>query len=308
MLHLSTALLSGDTLRFVLESFDSEDTIHTVVPLYGGISAKVYRVEVQGKDGLKSVVLRQFTNREWLKRQPDLVTREGESLRVAQQTGAPVPKLIAMDETGSRCGGLPSVLMSLLPGDVVLEPADMRAWLTGMAEALVHIHAVEAPEHPWTYYTYNDIATLSKPDWSDLPIWDDMLRIVQGPRPEAKQCLIHRDYHPTNMLWQDGQVSGVVDWVNACRGPQGIDVGHCRLNLAQLHGVEVADQFLEIYQRLAGDSFVYDPYWDLVSLIEALPGPPSVYAGWTALGVTGLTDQLVKERYEALVTSVMRRV
>ncbi|MFD0682267.1 MULTISPECIES: hypothetical protein [unclassified Paenibacillus] len=26
-------------------------------------------------------------------------------------------------------------------------------------------------------------------------------------------------------------------WVNACRGPAGIDIGHCRLNPAMLFGV-----------------------------------------------------------------------
>lgn len=300
-------MLSDDTLRFVLESFDSSDTIHAVVPLYGGISAKVYRVEIQGTGGLKSVVLRQFTDLDLLKRQPDLVTREAESLRVAAKTQVPTPELIATDETGEHCG-LPSVLMSLLPGEAVLQPADLNAWITGMAQALVQIHAVEAPSHPWEYYTYNNIETLLKPDWSDLPIWDDALKIIKGSGPEVKHCLIHRDYHPTNILWHEGQVSGVVDWVNACRGPQGIDVGHCRLNLGLLHGVAVADQFLDAYRSLAGDSFTYDPYWDLVSLIEFLPSPPSVYGGWTALGVTGLTNQLMKKRYEDLLVSVMRRV
>lgn len=47
---------------------------------------------------------------------------------------------------------------------------------------------------------------------------------VREPRPQVKPCFIHRDYHPTNILWVDDKVSGVVDWVNACRGPAGIDI------------------------------------------------------------------------------------
>ena len=30
--------------------------------------------------------------------------------------------------------------------------------------------------------------------------------------------LLHRDFHPLNVLWGAADVSGVVDWVNACVG------------------------------------------------------------------------------------------
>ncbi|WP_269634849.1 hypothetical protein [Paenibacillus zanthoxyli] len=41
----------------------------------------------------------------------------------------------------------------------------------------------------------------------------------------------------------------------------------------------------------AGASFTYHPYWDLLSLSGVLAGGPTqVYGGWTAFGMTGLTD------------------
>jgi hypothetical protein len=64
-------------------------------------------------------------------------------------------------------------------------------------------------------------------------------------------------------------VSGVVDWVNASCGAPEADVGHCRMNLAQRFGQEVADQFLRIYQRAAG-SDAYHPYWDIVAAIGGM--------------------------------------
>ena len=66
---------------------------------------------------------------------------------------------------------------------------------------------------------------------------------------------------------RDGVVSGIVDWPNTCLGPAGIDVGHCRVNLALLHGVEFADLFLEAYQRHATE-FIYDSYFDIVSIFD----------------------------------------
>ncbi|WP_081412680.1 phosphotransferase [Fictibacillus gelatini] len=32
--------------------------------------------------------------------------------------------------------------------------------------------------------------------------------------PDARNGFIHRDYHPCNVLWEDGRLTGVVDWVN----------------------------------------------------------------------------------------------
>ncbi|MNZ79035.1 Phosphotransferase enzyme family protein [compost metagenome] len=184
----------------------------------------------------------------------------------------------------------------------------MQKWLEGMANALVRIHSTPADEHRWSYFTYNDIASLQVPDWSNhAEQWQIILDRVRGPRPSYKPRFIHRDYHPTNVLWSNGNVSGVVDWVNACRGPAGIDVGHCRLNLAQLYNVETADAFLTAYAKEAGPSFSYEPYWDMISLIDILFGPPTVYPGWEAFGMTGLTDKLMAERLDRYMISLVNR-
>ena len=285
--------------EWITRSVGGESAILSMTPLKGGISATLHSVEMQVGDQQQNVVLRQFTNKDWLQAAPDLARREAECLAWAEAVDLPTPQMIAYDETGEQSGGVPAVLMTKLSGAVELKPQDFDHWLAQLAAALVRIHQVDAASFERTYFTYNDLAALTVPEWSDQKeLWQEALRIVAGPRPAAKECFIHRDYHPTNVLWQDEEVSGVVDWVNACRGTAGIDVGHCRLNLALLYGAEVADQFLEAYQEAAGSSFAYDPYWDLVSIMEFLPGPPDVYAGWTDLGVTDLTPQMMKERVE----------
>ncbi|MBL5777794.1 aminoglycoside phosphotransferase family protein, partial [Bacillus sporothermodurans] len=139
-------------------------------------------------------------------------------------------------------------------------------------------------------------------------LWGAVFDFVREPRPQVKPCFIHRDYHPTNILWVDDKVSGVVDWVNACRGPAGIDIGHCRLNLAMLFGVSTADEFLSAYEKLAGYSFSYHPYWDLLSLIDILFGSPEVYPGWIAFGVTNLTDQMMVDRLDQYMKSLLKKI
>lgn len=275
--------------------------------LPGGTSSLVFEIPFEDEAGQEGIILRLFHKKEWLALEPDLARHEAESLQVAAQSDIPSPALIAFDETGSKCG-MPAVLMAKLPGSNVLQPSDMAGWLDKMAEALAGIHEQKAENFPYEYFSYNDALRLEKPLWSKFPgDWMRAFYIVAGVRPPAEYCLIHRDYHPANVLWQQEELSGVVDWVNACRGPAGIDVGHCRVNLAQLFGVSTADQFLDAYLKHAAEAFRYDPYWDLLSLTDTLGGVPKVYAGWTELGFKGLSDELIRHRLDEYMLSLLDR-
>ena len=300
--------LPGRLLEWVSASVSPDAEVLSVQRLYGGTSSLVHSILLRVGREQKQLVLRQFNNEEWLRQEPDLALHEAESLRLASRTGLPTPKLVAFDETGRDCG-VPAVLMTRLDGSVVLQPDNMEEWLDRLAAALARIHNLEAESFRWKYYNYQDLDALEPPAWTDLPdVWDIAVSVAKGPRPKTRECFIHRDYHPTNVLWKDGGVSGIVDWVNACRGPAGIDVGHCRVNLAQLYGVAAADRFLSLYLKHAGSQFRYDPYWDLISLVDILFGPPEVYPGWTALGVSGLTERLIMERLDAYAASLVARV
>jgi aminoglycoside phosphotransferase (APT) family kinase protein len=269
-----------------------------------GVSSSVHVLSVSHTGRSYRVVLRSFVHAEWLTREPDLAVREATALRLLEGSPVPAPRLLGVDEDGSSAG-VPCVLMTTLPGQVVLTPSEMEPWLERMADALPLIHAIRpsAGELPWTYAPYNDISQLDVPRWTSRPReWTKMLDIARGKPPTASEHLIHRDYHPANLLWSRGHISGVVDWVNACRGPAGVDIGHCRRNLALLHGVSVADRFLEHCLGWAD----YDPYWDLITLTDLLPDA-GTYEGWTDLGIL-LTDRIVRTRADEYVVSLINRL
>lgn len=306
-------------LEWVIQAVHPEAKVLSVRPLQGGISSLVYSLSLAVLGEERSVVLRLFHDGEWVRNQPDLARREAEGLRMAARIGdVQTPRLIAYDGDGSQCGTkTPALLMTRLEGGVVLQPADVSRWLDGMAQALARIHRMKLePElsggsptsYPWTYAPYSDASSMDTSSWSGIPgRWKEAADLVARSRPTFRPLFIHRDYHPANVLWSGSEVSGVVDWVNGCIGPAGIDVGHCRVNLAQLHDIRTADEFLDRYRHYAGDSFAYDPYWDLVTLLDFAYWPPDVYAGWTALGVTGLTREMIIERLDAYLISLLER-
>lgn len=270
-----------------------------VKPMVGGISAEIYQVE--------NFVLKSYVDAQWLAEEPDLVKHEVASLYYAKKGGLQVPTVVGYDENGGKIGK-PSILMDKLSGSPVLVPNDSTQFIEGLAQTLAAIHKLEATDFEWVYSTYTDMSKVKIPHWATNSItWNRAIELANKPMPNVSMRFIHRDFHPTNIVWQDGQVSGIVDWVNACRGPAGIDVGHCRVNLALLHGVEMADAFLAVYCREATE-FNYKPYFDIISVLDFIDEPLTVYKGWVDLGVTGLADQLMEERMDEFMESIVGRI
>ena len=277
--------------------------VHSMKRLPGSTSSLLYEV----KTANSTVVLRQYDNKEWLREEPDLVQHEAASLQKASAGNLSSPTLLGFDKTGDA-SGFSSILMSKVEGEVVIEPDDIHTWADELAKTLVGIHQVEASGFPWKYAPYTKLKDVKFPKWTKIPaVWKVTFDRLHGGVPEFHETFIHRDFHPTNVLWKNNKVSGIVDWPNACSGPAGIDVGHCRVNLALLHSVEVADLFLKAYEEQAEISFTYDSYWDIVSAFDFLDGAPVVYPGWEAFGVTGLTDGMMEVRLDNYMGSLMKK-
>ncbi|GAA0603677.1 hypothetical protein GCM10009001_20910 [Virgibacillus siamensis] len=305
---MTNVKLSESVLDWVVDNTNPKATVESYQQLKGSTSSTLHRIALRSGQKLNHYVVRQFDNKEWLEEEPDLAYHEAACLRMAKKTGVVSPELIAYDEKGDICG-YPVILMTLLDGEVELKPKRMDQWLYGLAKALAEFHGTDADDFPYWHNSYNDIFSFEIPTWTNVSTsWKKAINLLKAPRMKTAECFIHRDYHPANVLWDNGSVSGVVDWVNGCKGPRGVDVGHCRVNLAMLHGVEAADGFLRDYRELAGSRFTYEPYWDVVSVADMLVGPPEVYPGWEAFGVTGLTDDIMKERLDQYVVSLMARV
>lgn len=300
--------LSELLLAWIASSVGPGARILSARLMEGATSSSLYSIMAQYKRRNLRLVLRRYTNREWLLEEESVPAHEAAALQKVWTAGVSTPELIAVDPVGAL-DGIPALLMTQLSGKVVLKPADFNSWLFQQVEILQPIHDIEPGSFPWNYSPYNRLDTLAIPIWTNIPkLWERAIEIVNGPGPWAPQCFIHRDYHPVNVLWHANQISGLVDWPNACRGPGCIDVSWCRANLAYMYGVDMADQFLHAYQVVTGSSCDYHPFWDLMVIIEILPGPPDVYPPWKVFGLAHLTNPLMLERADAYLASVLARL
>ena len=233
--------------------------------LTGGASSAVHAVDLA--DG-RALVLRRFVRPEWLAEEPDIAEREAAALALVDRSTVPTPRLVAVDPTGAEAGD-PAVLMTRLPGRVVWRPDDLDGFLRGLAALLPAIHATPVDGAALPDYEPYALETHAPPGWSRRPeVWERAFAIFDGPAPAGARLLIHRDFHPGNVLWADGGVSGVVDWASAEIGAPAADIGHCRWNLARALSLDAADRFL----ALTGVAD-YDPYWDVVATVGGYDAP-----------------------------------
>src|SRR6266536_1676284 len=214
-------------------------TVTAARPLRGGSASAVHLLRVQrGSGGAERVVLRRYVRPELNQEEPDIAEREARALRFVADldlgAGVATPRLLDLDATGATAGGPP-------PPPGLIRPF--------------------APHRQESY---------ESPVWARCPsIWARAIERFHQPTPDGAgpAVFIHRDFHPGNVLWRRGSVTGVVDWASASIGPACVDVGHCRGNLFQ-YGLEVADRFTAIWERLTGAS--YHPWADVVTIVGSL--------------------------------------
>lgn len=254
--------------------------------LAGASSTAVHGLRL--RDG-RRVVLRRYVWPGFLDDEPIAPAREVDALRFASAAGLAAPDLLAADVTGNEIGdGIPALVMSLLPGRAVAVPDLHR-----LAEAAASVHGVDAAALGHEYFRWYDRETHRPvPTGTTQPrLWEAAADVWRGEMPAYEPGLTHRDFHPGNLLWSRGRLTGIVDWANACRGPWGCDVAHCRENLIGLSGWEAADGFQRAYEELTGRT--HHPFWEVASVLEH--GPATMEAKLavyerrltTALGALG---------------------
>ncbi len=242
--------------------------------------------------------------------------RHWRMLAALAQIGLRAPRPVWFDPDGAFFG-TPALVMTRIAGRPDLFGADIDAWADQLAAALVRIH--QAP--------------LDAADLSFLPTPSDFLtdRLQHGPHNDvvlthplgatvlsalwswiprlrpAPAGLVHGDYWAGNTLSRRGHIVAVVDWDDATLAEPGLDVGYCRMDLAMLHGSEVAERFLRAYERHAGQRVPNLAAWDLRGALAALPNPERWLTGYHALGRTDITPDQMRRRLHVFILDALRR-
>ena len=252
-----------------------------------GVSAprSVRRLEAATTADLLAVddlVLRWYQGGTFLTEEPEALAREVAALAALADTPVPAPRLVAWSADP------PAVLMTRLDGHHRLDVADPAAVMAVLDE----IRNVErAPLARWAYRGYHEDLELPAPVWwRNRAAWVRAVGLSSEGPPRYEPVVIHRDFHPGNILWSDVAVSGVVDWGNACLGPAAFDLAHLRVNVATLVGQPATDA-----------AYPGDPAWDIEAALGYVdPWSRDARDAWTGPW-SHVPTPVARERLEAFV-------
>jgi len=287
------------TLLAWIESHVHERVVEST-PLSGGWTSRMLALrDAAGRDW----VLRSMQRDPWRRHGAALVTRERTVHQLLEATPVPAPTSVAVDPNGDVTGD-PTHLMSRLPGRLVFDRCDDES-LDALASTLATIHKITTGERPREFQSWAGQDKWVVPEWANDPgVWHAAFDLL-GETPTYDGVFLHRDFHLGNVLWQNGQVSGVVDWVERSWGPAWLDVAHCRTNLAMLHGSEVAERFAAAYENHAGPVDGSDRrHWDVMDIVGFLPDPTKVVQPWRDQG-RDIADQTARDRLERHLRRVL---
>lgn len=312
MINHDEAAVRPLTLAWVSRHLEVGERMVRIEVLHGGITAEMRRLTIGTRDGgTRDLVLRSYVN---VGHAEDSLNNEAAALTLLTETGVQAPALVAVDPTAAQCE-YPSLLMTHLAGRTVLDDEGLETRVPLLAGQLVAIHALRPAERPPEYGTLTTADTVVTPKGADAAAWAAAIDVIRKPAPPYKGRFLHRDFHPGNVLFDvpparpaGARITGVVDWAGTSWGPADLDVAHCAINLALLHGPAWGLRLAQAYEEAGGVLAAAAGerlYWLVRDALAASEEVQQVSQPWREAGRIELTTRAVEERLDAYVTVLM---
>ncbi len=243
-----------------------------------GLSSQSYGVDIETSDGPVRWVMRVEPEHGVIP--PYDIAREYRLLKAVHGAGLPAPGVVLLEEDASIVGG-PFILMHFIEGAIYRntdarlgEDADLLARVQDrFVDMLARIHDISQTVLPG-FETGEEAARaevavcrrrLKMTELLPSPVLRHALDILDEHAPPAqKLALLHGDYRLPNLMWKDGEISGVLDWELARVGDplsdlafsQTIGRGVCSVEgelaarYAERTGIEIDEKRVNYYRLL----------------------------------------------------------
>jgi aminoglycoside phosphotransferase (APT) family kinase protein len=259
------------------------------------------------------LVVRQTSNRD--EGSAARAKREFTTMSLLRDAGVPVPNPKLLDADGTMLG-TPSIVMSHA-GQAVMQPNDRAGWLRGLADAMRKLHSVTPAGFNLSHLQHfgqeaiaDEIGEGLRPKSARDPLARQALNALSKhlSRVEWQEpCLLHMDFWPANVLWQDGRVSAIIDWSPAKVGDRRLDVAQCRIEVMLLSGVDAAQQLLDAYESDLGGHLSDLWFFDLFLGLRPLAHFEEWWLpAYVDLGIE-ISPEIVDERMREFMSGVLSR-
>ncbi|MDX2105710.1 MAG: phosphotransferase [Candidatus Melainabacteria bacterium] len=300
-LNRSRLLSSDRKFAQVVSSLDPAARLIEVRKLSGGISAEMTAIKFSDDKTVSSVVVRRHSEKSF-EENPNIAHFEFEVLKFMREAGLPVPHPYHLDNTGIIFKR-PYVVLGLLDGDTIYAPEDKLTYGRKMAEMLLVIHATAGdrdllPEQKKRLD--KDLAKI-KDKWDDAIEEQKIRARLKSIWPVIKpneSKVLHGDFWPGNILWQNGEITGVLDWEECELGDPMLEIAITRFDLLCICGVECMEAFTDRYVELSGIDKTNLPVYDLFASLRPAGKLAEWARGWRELGRQDITEQDLHQSHQ----------
>lgn len=218
-------------------------------PLAGGSSASVVALSLRSPDGdERTVVFRQHTNRAAKDQARIVAAKEFHLTDALVHEGLEVARPLALHGDATTDG--PWLVSECVEGTTDVAEHQVDSVLTQMADYLARLHRVDPGRLsvPGIVEIENPVEALPR-----YLLDDDTGRsigrmletgIERRPNPSV---LLHGDYWPGNVMFDDGRLVAVLDWEDATWGDPLVDLACARVELTCAYGPGASERFTASY-------------------------------------------------------------
>lgn len=273
-------MTTGDEPAFLelVQRIEPGSTLRQARHLTGGVSAQITALEVDlpGEQAVKLIVRRHGAVDRAAN--PRVARDEFRLLEIVRTHGIVAPKPVFLDESCDLFAE-PLLVIEFVEGDTASAPLDPVQYVSRVAAELARIHSVQ--DSPLlSFLPRQGRGFGTRPDVLDEAMQEgrirDALESAWPLRQTNQDVLLHGDYWPGNLLWNDDGLAAVIDWEDARVGDPLSDLGNTRMEILFVDGVETMEAFTAHYHSLTDIDLVNLPYWDLAAALR----PCGRLAGW----------------------------
>ena len=311
--------MSGDTGACCLNHAQQIEQMfpgHRVIevnPLSGGISAEMTAFTLEHPDGRRAALVLRIQGTREFAFDPTATTRMYRTLAALAPQLPVVPKPYFLDPDGEFFG-TPCLVMTRIDGRADYAREFGPAFSTGAAGLLALIHAIDpAPLDflprfsDWVQWQLENPPAAADTDLHEADIRAHLQDHWPFPHPN-RPTLLHGDYWPGNLLWQEEELVGVVDWEETAIGDPLSDLAVARLDILFAFGQEVMADFTRRFLAASRQVDPADlPLWDLYAALRPAGELEKWAEGWPAFGRPDVTYTSMQKDQNWFVEQALSR-
>lgn len=261
-------------------------------------------------EGSTRMVLRRYGP--WADRDADPAARETRALELMQRANIPAPAPIWIDS--DEIFAEQAILIAFVEGAPDLTPSNPFDWAEKLARVLTRIHEVRLEGDDVDMFppgAGEDVERIQENPEMVLehPLGEALLRrrvMLGNLHTDSEQVFSHTDFWPGNTLWDDGDLTAVVDWESPSVGDREMDVAYCSLDIRYLGMDKVADHFIKTYRELSASPLPNMSHWEAVALCRPMPDIAQWVPAWVGMGRKISEDQ-ARSRYNEVLEDFLQR-